>query len=116
MSFRIRCALLAAGVFSSTLACAAGYVSSAQVVGVRVDSNGKGLVMFDRALGSTPASCAIAYYANALAFDLNTNAGKAILALALAAKASGDPVTAYGQGTCATYGHSVEDWNYGQAQ
>ena len=116
MNRRIRWALLAAGAFFSTLTFAAGSVSSAQVVGVRVDSNGKGLVIFDRALGGTPASCGIAYYANALAFDLSTPAGKGVLALALAAKASGDPVTANGLGTCTAYGHSVEDWDYGQTQ
>jgi hypothetical protein len=114
MNRRIRWALLAAGPFFSTLAFGAGSVSSAQVVGVRVDGNGKGLVMFDRPLGGTPAGCAIAYYANALAFNLNTDGGKAVLALALAAKASGDPVTANGLGTCTAYGHSVEDWDYGQ--
>jgi len=116
VNLRVRWSVLATAVLSSTLAFGAGSVSSAQVVGVRVDSSGKGLVIFDRPLGGAPASCTIPYYANSLAFNLNTNAGKAILALALAAKASGDPVTVHGLGTCATYGHSVEDWDYGQTE
>lgn len=103
------------GIFLSTLAVAAGDIATAQVIGVRVDRDGHGLVMFDRPVGGTPPGCVIAYYANALAFNANEAGGKATLALALAAKASGDPVTAYGSGTCTTYGAWVEDWDYGQA-
>jgi hypothetical protein len=104
------------GIFLSALAVGAGSISSAQVLGVRVDREGKGLVIFDRPVGAAPPSCVIAYYANALAFNANEVGGKAILALALAAKASGDPVTAHGTGACAIYGHSVEDWSTGQTE
>jgi hypothetical protein len=39
------------------------------------------------------------------------------LALALAAKATGDAVSAVGKGTCVIYGNAwVEDWDYGIAQ
>ncbi|GFE83629.1 hypothetical protein GCM10011487_56290 [Steroidobacter agaridevorans] len=71
--------------------------------------------MFDRPVEGR-ASCTIDYYANALAFNTNEAGGKAILALVLAAEATGKPVRAYGTGTCTTYGHSVEDWEYGQTQ
>jgi hypothetical protein len=104
------------GLFLSALAVGAGHVPSATVIGVRVDRDGKGLVIFDRPVGGTPPGCVIAYYANSLAFNANDAGGKAILALALAAKASGDAVTVYGTGTCTLYGHSVEDWEYGQTQ
>lgn len=104
------------GIFLSTVAFGAGSISSALVLGVRVDREGKGLVIFDRPIDGAPPSCVIAYYNNALAFDANEVGGKAILALALAAKASGDPITVHGTGACATYGHSVEDWSTGQTQ
>jgi hypothetical protein len=35
------------------------------------------------------------------------------MALALAAKASGGTITAYGLGVCRSYGNYVEDWDYG---
>ena len=103
------------GLLLSALALGAGYIPSAIVTGVRVDRNGKALVMFDRPVEGR-AGCVIDYYANALAFNTNEAGGKAVLALVLAAKATGDPVRAYGTGDCATYGHSVEDWEYGQTQ
>ena len=104
------------GIFLSGAALAAGSISNALVLGVRVDREGKGLVIFDRPVGGVPPSCVIAYYANALAFNANEVGGKAILALALSAKASGDPMTVHGTGTCITYGHSVEDWSTGQTE
>ena len=118
MSFSKSTATIGAliGIFLSALAVGAGSISSAQVLGVRVDREGNGLVIFDRPVGAAPPGCVIAYYANALAFNANEVGGKAILALALSAKASGDPVTAHGTGTCAIYGHSVEDWSTGQTE
>lgn len=91
---------------------AAGQVVEAKVVQVRVDSDGKGMVIFDRSIAGTPPTCVIPTYSNALAFS-NTSGGKTVMALALAAKASGGSITAYGLGVCRSYGNYVEDWDYG---
>lgn len=100
----------------SNQALASGYVT-AKVASVRVDQTGKGMVMFDQAVGGQPASCRHSAYENALAFDSNTPGGKAILAMALSAKAIGNTLLAYGTGTCTIYSGSwVEDWNYGIVQ
>lgn len=71
--------------------------------------------MFAQNISGTPATCRHpSAYNNALAFDANTPGGKAILAIALSAKATGAPVSANGNGTCAVYGGAhVEDWDYG---
>ena len=98
-----------------TDAFAAGFVSGT-VVSVRVDQTGHGMVFFSQAVGSAPPSCVISAYANALAFDANTAGGKAVLALALAAKATGAVISASGLGTCAIFSSFVEDWDYGVAQ
>ncbi len=89
---------------------AAGYVYST-VVEVRIDQDGNGIVVFGSSIGGTPPSCAISPYTNALAFDSSTAGGRAILAVALAAKASGNLVAGFGTGTCAIYGVS-EDLSY----
>jgi hypothetical protein len=99
----------------SSAAFAAGLVDTAKVIQVRVDSDGKGMVIFDRPIAGTPPSCVISAYTNALAFS-NTPAGKSVMTLALTAKITGNPISAFGLGTCATYGGFVEDWNYGVAQ
>lgn len=92
---------------------AIGYVLG-KVSAVRVDKDGRGMVMFDRNLSSSPASCVSSSYANALAFNSNTAAGRAILAMALSAKMSGGTVSAYGTGACTIYnGSYVEDMDYG---
>jgi hypothetical protein len=98
----------------SSQSFAAGTIT-ATVTSVRVDSNGKGLVTFAQAIGGTPPGCVVGAYASALAFDATTAGGKAVLALALTAKATGVTVSAFGLGTCAVYGSYVEDWNYGTA-
>jgi hypothetical protein len=49
---------------------------------------------------------------SALAFNSDAG-GKAVLALALAAKAQDSPITVIGLGTCSNFGSSVEDWDYG---
>jgi hypothetical protein len=73
------------------------------------------MVAFD--IPITPVGSALACvtpaYANALAFDANTAGGKAILATALAAKATGSIIIAYGTGACSIYSSVLEDWNYG---
>jgi len=72
------------------------------------------MVIFDRQVSGTPATCIHPAYANALAFDSTTPGGKAIMATALAAKTTGSYLSAYGTGGCAIYGGAhVEDWDYG---
>ncbi|WP_153067323.1 hypothetical protein [Steroidobacter cummioxidans] len=87
-------------------AFAAGSVAGT-VVWVRVDSNGKGMVYFSAPVSGVPVECANASYPNALGFDSETPGGKSILAVALAAKATGSEITAYGKGVCAVYGSGV---------
>lgn len=88
-----------------------------KVTGVRIDANGLGMVIFDQPLAGTRPSCVVSAYTNALAFDTSTAAGKSIMALAVAAKATGDTVGVYGNGVCSIYGGSyVEDWSYGVIQ
>jgi|SRR5882724_1728647 len=100
----------------SNLALANGSVSG-KVVAVRVDQNGIGMVTFDQPVTGAPASCRHPAYANALSFDSNTAGGRTIAAAALAAKATGDTVSAYGTGACTIYGGAwVEDWSYGVVQ
>jgi len=83
------------------------------VVKVRVDSSGKGMVFFSANVSGVAVNCASAYYPNGLAFDSATPGGKSILAAALAAKATGDTLEAFGTGQCAIYGSGVvEDVQY----
>jgi len=110
------CALVGAPLDSH----AAGRATNFYVQQVRVDSSGKGYVRFDQALGNaSPTSllpeCAknpLNPHPSDLAFDVNTPGGKAVMSLAMLAKASNLRVTAVGTGACATYG-TVEDWYYG---
>jgi hypothetical protein len=114
-NFMKRLISAALSAFVCSVACAAGAVDSAKVVQVRIDQDGKGMVIFDRPMAGTPPGCVVSVYANALAFG-NTPSGRAVMALALTAKTTGSTVTAYGLGTCAVYGSYAEDWNYGVAQ
>lgn len=101
------------GLAFSFDALAYGYVD-AIVTQVRIDQDGRGMVVFEQQLGGTPATCVHPAYTNALSFDANTAGGKAIMAMALAAKASATRITAYGNATCSIYGGAnVEDWMYG---
>ena len=85
------------------------------VVMVRVDHSGKGMVFFNINIGGTPPGCVHDSYKKAFAFDARTDGGKAVLAFALSAKATGSRVIAYGTGECGIYGGSVvETWDYGQ--
>ena len=81
---------------------------------VRVDIDGRGMVVFDQPLAGSPASCTHPAYTNAFSFSTATDGGKAILAMALTAKTTGARVYAYGTGACSIYGGSwVEDMFYG---
>ncbi|MBT9495574.1 MAG: hypothetical protein IV107_25160 [Paucibacter sp.] len=95
-------------------AFAYGFISSAKVVQVRIDQDGRGMVIFDKAVGNEPPSCIhAAAYSNALEFDTRTPGGNAIMALALTAKSSNQLLSVYGSGRCEIYGGHVEDWSYG---
>lgn len=101
-------------LFVSTQAYAMGVVGNAKVIQIRIDQDGKGMVVFDQQLSNTPAPCGNSNYSNALAFNLNSGGGKGILAMAMAARADGSRITAYGTGACNVYGGAhVEDWSYG---
>ena len=108
-----RATLLLVAMCCCSSAWSAGSVSG-KVIQVRVDKDGRGIVTFDTQVGGAPATCRHSAYTNALSFDANTHGGKAIMALALAAKTSGSSVSAYGMGACSIYGGAwVEDWDYG---
>ena len=114
--------MIARIVATALLACLATHAFAfgavqGRVVDIRVDRSGLGMVIFDQPIGGTPPGCVHAAYSNALAFDTTTPGGKAILAAALAAKAGGDMVTAYGTGECTSYGNAwAEDWAYGHVR
>jgi hypothetical protein len=88
---------------------AAGAAGGVQVISVRVDSDGRGIIAFSSALGGTPPGCVIGAYTSSLAIDTNTAGGKSALATAVVAKASGYLVWVYGLGACSVYGNYVED-------
>lgn len=87
------------------------YAASSKVTGivknVRIDNNGEGMIRFDTSIENM-ASCAIEFYQKTYSFDANTQGGKAIYSMALAAKTTGNPMTAYGTGDCAEYPNTVE--------
>jgi hypothetical protein len=100
-------------IVTAVEAQAVGYVVNAKVVQVRIDADGRGMVIFDQPVVGSPPGCVIPFYSNALAFG--GPGGKSVMALALLAKATNIPLAvAYGQGTCNTYGSYVEDWSSGQ--
>lgn len=89
-----------------------GVANSFYVNQVRVDKNGHGYVSFAQPLQSTPPACVSSTWSSVLAFDATTAGGKAILALALTAKATGKPIWAQGTGQCTIYSQ-MEDWSFG---
>jgi hypothetical protein len=96
---------------------AAGVVASGKVVQIRIDQDGRGMVIFDQSIGGTPPTCVHPAYTNALSFNTTTGGGKGIMAMAPAAKTTGAIVVAYGTGACTIYGGAhVEDWAYGVSQ
>lgn len=82
---------------------------------VRVDKSGKGYVSLKTPLISGNSegilTCA-PKYPNALAFDTNTDGGRSIYSLALAAKMSGSKIYALSTESCSIYG-VMADWNWG---
>lgn len=96
-------------------ASAQGIATSLGVEAIRVDSDGKALVRFSANLSGSRPGCMDGGYANYLAFDANTAGGKNILAVLLSAKLGERTVTAYGTGTCPTYG-LIENWFFGSIE
>ncbi|WP_143145170.1 hypothetical protein [Arcobacter sp. LA11] len=93
---------------------AIGSIPNAKVKSIRVDKDGRGMIFFNQPVAGTPPSCVHDAYKSALGIDTNTEAGKAILSLALTAKSGGFLLSVYGTGTCEIYGgRIVETWNYG---
>lgn len=78
---------------------------------VRVDKNGKGIVKFQKPLAGTPSSCGSSHNSD-LAFNTNTEGGKAIFSIVLTAYTTGKKIQAYGTNNCDIYG-VVESWNWG---
>jgi hypothetical protein len=95
---------------------AAGAAANVQVLSVRVDSDGRGIITFSANLGGSPPSCVVSAYTASVAIDTNTAGGKSAVATALASKALGYGVWVYGLGTCSIYGSYAEDMNYLVAQ
>lgn len=106
--------LLCAVIMSVVAAPAfsAGAIYSADIEFVRVDKSGMGYVGFATAIGGTPPGCVQAPFTKVLGFNTNEAGGKSVLALALAAKAAGRKVQAFGTGTCTAF-NVLEDWDYG---
>lgn len=101
------------GICVSCQAVAIGVVTG-KVIQVRVDQSGLGMVIFDQSVGGAFATCRNSAYSNALSFNTNNAGGRSILAMALAAKNTGDTIQAYGDGSCDNYGGAhVENWSYG---
>ena len=92
---------------------AVGEAQHFTVENVRADNSGKGYVKFTQPLIGTPAACiGTSNHTNHLSFNTANPGGKAILALVLAAQATGNTVLARGTGTCEEYG-VVESWDWG---
>ncbi|MCL1124562.1 hypothetical protein [Shewanella surugensis] len=85
---------------------------SGVVTNVRIDQNGEGIITFDKSIENM-ASCTSEFYHKAYSFDANTEGGKAIYAMALAARTTSKPMTAYGIGSCSEYPDTVESIWYG---
>lgn len=87
-----------------------------KITQVRIDHDGKGMITFDTLITGSPA-CIHPTYRSSFAFDATKASGKAIMAVALTAKATGSTVAAYGTGACTTYGGAwAEDWGHGVSQ
>jgi hypothetical protein len=99
------------GVCLALEAFAAGSASNVRIVAIRVDSSGKGVITFDQPMGGTPPGCVVSAYTSALAFN-NDDGGKAVLALALSARAMDRPLSIIGRGTCANFNGFIEDVDY----
>ncbi|KPZ73131.1 hypothetical protein AN944_00279 [Shewanella sp. P1-14-1] len=98
--------------FHSNVSFAISDAVDAKVVSVRVDRDGKGIVIFDRDLKGTRPNCVSGGYSRHLSFNSSQDGGKSIMSLALTAQVSGKKIRARGTGSCHDYG-SVESWLWG---
>lgn len=90
-----------------------GSVVNTTIIKIRVDNDGRAMIFFNTAV-TPPAACSHTAYSSALGIDAATPGGQAVLSMALAAKATGAPVTAHGFSYCGVYGGSnIETWNHG---
>lgn len=97
--------------FGIQSAWAAGNVLST-IATVRTDVDGKGIIEFSQTIGGSPPTCVATGFNLMMSFNANTAGGRAILAVALVAKASGSQVLAVGGGTCNLYSNTIEDLVY----
>ncbi|MES9880669.1 MAG: hypothetical protein ABW185_07290 [Sedimenticola sp.] len=100
--------------FITSNAFAFGSINDAKITKIRVDGNGHAMIFFDKDKTREPATCVHSAYVRAFGIDASTDGGKAVLSMALAAKATGTLVVAHGKGICGVYGGSViETWDHG---
>ncbi len=78
----------------------AGYVNDAKINQIRVQTDGSATLMLDRNMSFPPACVGPS---NAVSFNVNSSAGKAIMEMALSAKERYASVTIEGAGTCSTF-------------
>ncbi len=90
---------------------AEGFADYLYVKDIRIDRDGKGLVVFTSALSGSRPSCA-ASYPYSLSFDTNTEGGKGVYILVLTAKALNKTIFARGTNSCSIFS-VVEDWQRG---
>lgn len=105
-------AILTLAVFYAIQTAQAGGYATSTISSVRVDADGRGLIEFVQPIGGTPPSCVASGFNTMMAFNASTAGGKAILANALAAKATGAQVIVAGAGTCTNYSNVMEDVAY----
>lgn len=98
--------------FFATVVFAEGRVDAQEVEFVRIDASGKGFVKFKSPLSGEVATCTQTDYTNTLAFNANTEAGKAFYSAMLVAFSSQKKVTARGSGACGLY-PVMEDYLWG---
>lgn len=97
----------------ANVAAAEGSFWDARISSIRIDSNGWGMVYFDVNAWGTRPTCMTSEHARAFAFNTNTPGGRAILAVAEAAKALDARMNVFGTGRCDIYSNWIEDWSYG---
>lgn len=108
---KIKYSFLALMSFTSIIE-AKGLANLYEIDYVRADRTGKGYVKFKSDLVGTPASCTRSDFKKTLSFDTSTAGGKAIMSIALSAKAAGLRIRTYGTGNCSEYG-IMESWDWG---
>lgn len=89
-------------------AIAGGSVNST-VKKIRSDASGQTMIYFEADISVSGANCRGDSYKNVFAVDTNTDGGKTVLSIALAAKMSSSPVEATGKMNCDVYGNGVAE-------